>query len=42
MMVLTEEKLMSYLRQNGMDDLSTIKISVIEGQGKISFVPFKT
>jgi uncharacterized membrane protein YcaP (DUF421 family) len=38
---LTEEELVSYLRQNGMDDLSTVKVAVIEGKGKISFVPFK-
>jgi uncharacterized membrane protein YcaP (DUF421 family) len=38
---LTEEELISYLRQNGMDDLSTIKIAVIEGNGKISFVHLK-
>ncbi|MBS3652513.1 DUF421 domain-containing protein [Pseudaminobacter sp. 19-2017] len=39
---LTEQELMSCLRQNGMDDLSTIKVAVIEAKGKISFVPFKT
>jgi uncharacterized membrane protein YcaP (DUF421 family) len=39
---LTEEELMSYLRQNGMDDLSKVKIAMIEAEGKLSFVPLKS
>lgn len=38
---LTQEELMSYLRQNGMDDLSAVKIAMIEGKGKISIIPLK-
>lgn len=36
---LTEEELMSYLRQSGYDDLGKVKLAMVEGKGKVSIVP---
>ncbi len=35
---LTEEELYSFLRQNGLSDLSRVKRAVVEGKGKISII----
>ena len=37
--LLTEDELMSFLRQSGLDDLRKVKLAVIEGNGKISIIP---
>lgn len=38
---LTEEELMSHLRQNGIDDVGDVKSATVEGEGRISVVPKK-
>lgn len=35
---LTEEELMSYLRQQGIDDVKDVKSAHVEGEGKITVV----
>jgi uncharacterized membrane protein YcaP (DUF421 family) len=35
---LTEGELMSFLRQNGIDDLSKVRVAMVEGKGKISVI----
>lgn len=35
---ITEEELASYLRQNGITDISQVKLAVIEGKGKVSII----
>ncbi len=35
---LTEEELMSYLRQNGIDDVSAVKAAFVEDEGKVSVI----
>jgi uncharacterized membrane protein YcaP (DUF421 family) len=35
---LTEEELLTYLRKNGVDDLSQVKSAFIEGEGQITMV----
>lgn len=35
---LTEEELMSYLRQQGIDDVKDVKSAYVEGEGKITVV----
>jgi uncharacterized membrane protein YcaP (DUF421 family) len=39
--LLTEEELRSMVRQNGYTDLHEIKEAYMEGDGKISIIPFK-
>jgi uncharacterized membrane protein YcaP (DUF421 family) len=36
--LLTEEELMSQLRQQGMDNLNEIKTAFVEGDGQISII----
>jgi uncharacterized membrane protein YcaP (DUF421 family) len=40
--LLTEEELMSHIREQGIDDISEVKVAYVEGEGKITAVRKKT
>jgi uncharacterized membrane protein YcaP (DUF421 family) len=38
---VTEEELMSYLRQNGVAEMKKATLVVVEGKGKLSVIPME-
>jgi len=39
--LITEEELMSHIRQQGVDDLSQVREAYLEGDGRISVVTYQ-
>jgi uncharacterized membrane protein YcaP (DUF421 family) len=38
---ITEDELLTHLRQNGITELSAVKLAMVEGKGKVSIITFE-